>query len=63
MFVLVNDYINDSFHAVIGHPNYLCPKCGKAHAVKRSSSKHIVPYEGLMSFFTHVQQLLMTQLG
>ena len=62
-FVAVNDYINDSFHAVIGHPNYLCPKCGKAHAVKRSSSKHVVPYEGLMSFFTHVQQLLMTQLG
>ena len=62
-FTAVNDYINDSFHAVIGHPNYLCPKCGKAHAVKRSTSKHIVPFEGLMSFFTHVQLLLTVQLS
>ena len=62
-FEAVNNYINDSFHAVIGHPNYPCPKCGKAHAVKRSSSKHIVPFEGLMSFFTHVQRLLTTQLA
>lgn len=62
-FTAVNDYINDSFHAVIGHPNYPCPKCGKAHAVKRSSSKHIVPFEGLMSFFTHAQLLLTAQLA
>lgn len=58
----VNDYINDSFHVVIGHPNYPCPKCGKAHATKRSPSRHVVPYEGLMGFFTHVQLLLKTQL-
>lgn len=58
----VNNYINDSFNVVIGHPNYPCPKCGKAHAVKRSSSRHVVPFEGLMGFFTHVQQLLTMQL-
>ena len=58
----VNDYINDSFHVVIGHPNYPCPKCGKAHATKRSPSNHVVPYEGLMGFFTHVQLWLRMQL-
>lgn len=61
--VLINAFINDSLVSVIGYPNYSCPKCGKAHATKNSPSRHIVPFDGLSTFFTHVRALINSQLN